>query len=212
MVDLKETLDILRNLKSLKWRQTSYDMEEENIKNPRYGMSFGRTMLCPICLIAIYIVGRLFGGNFLDCILLVIIAAVVWGVWRVLSKFIHLRKPSVNQQLDELFYKRKKTQRQINRLNSKLMESVVPSEYLNISSVEQLIYYIDSGQARSLREAILLLDMETRLQQTDDQNERIEQLERELKEAKRQASAAQKAADAAQSRATSAELRSLLKK
>ena len=56
------------------------------------------------------------------------------------------------------------------------------------------------------------LNMETRLQQTDDQNERIEQLERELKEAKRQASAAQKAADAAQSRATSAELRSLLKK
>ena len=30
MVDLKETLDILRNLESLKWKQTSYDMEEES--------------------------------------------------------------------------------------------------------------------------------------------------------------------------------------
>ena len=134
----------------------------------------------------------------------------------MLSKFIHLRKPSVNQQLDELFYKRKKIQRRIDNLNNRLMDSVVPSEYLSISFVEKLIDYIDSGQVRSLSEGILLLNIETIQQQIDDktdvQNERIEQLERELKKAKRQLTEAQKAADAARSRATSAELRSFLKK
>jgi len=96
------------------------------------------------------------------------------------------------------------------------MDSVVPSEYLSISFVEKLIDYIDSGQVRSLSEGILLLNIETIQQQIDDktdvQNERIEQLERELKKAKRQLTEAQKAADAARSRATSAELRSFLKK
>lgn len=213
MVDLKETLDILRNLESLKWKQTSYDMEEENIRNPKNEMSFGRKMLCPLCLISIYVIGRLLGGKFLICIFLVIISAVAW---RILSKFIHLRKPAVNQQLDELFYKRKKIQRRIDNLNNRLMDSVVPSEYLSISFVEKLIEYIDSGQVQSLSEGILLLNIETIQQQIDDktdvQNERIEQLERELKKAKRQLTEAQKAADAARSRATSAELRSFFKK
>ena len=46
-------------------------------------------------------------------------------------------------------------------LNNRLMDSVVPSEYLSISFVEKLIDYIDSGQVRSLSEGILLLNIET---------------------------------------------------
>ena len=187
MINLEETLDILKEMEAIEWKSVTYDTEEKDIKNPTKELSFIKKMIFPLCLIAVYVCCRSFlGGRFLESIFVVAVVAVIW---KVVFKIIHMRNDLV---------------RQYTKLDNMLADSIVPREYLDIESVERLILYMDSGEARTLREAISSLKLDHMREKMASQEEEIDNLRKEVKSMQASVARANKEAAKARSAASSA--------
>ena len=202
MINLEETLDILKEMEAIEWKSVTYDTEEKDIKNPTKELSFIKKMIFPLCLIAVYVCCRSFlGGRFLESIFVVAVVAVIW---KVVFKIIHMRKREVKERLEELSDRRNDLVRQYTKLDNMLADSIVPGEYLDIESVERLILYMDSGEARTLREAISSLKLDHMREKMASQEEEIDNLRKEVKSMQASVARANKEAAKARSAASSA--------